>query len=936
MSQRFPRPPGRPHAHPNVHNPTTCKPHAGGQAGAIGGGPPGAPPSLNFWNSPERFLLAQIPVERRTLTELEYQAMGTIWRTAFMANTTSRAMRKWAQREAGGLLPLGRPYGFYARITPRSQMAGVGATDLRQLSPRDPWIVLVATIVHEAATGHEPLPSPGATAPPTGLDGLCQQDQLYLALGVNFRVFIYDLQRNTLTLAARDADEWFRYGAGDVARLYRSNRLGLNAPRATAVPEPALLRTLTKSDDVNELGRELRRRWQHTGIPLQTPGRLRQPWVILGSWQELENYEPFASAPHPPSLLTAVQRHIHQRLCCGWLFLGVVLPSRWLTIYCRHDTEAGTPQENPSVSADTGNDASSSARLSSSEHGAATRSGGPANAATTSPQHGGRQTGTGPGASNTAAGAGTGTGLSSGMAPSQTAGRGNGPAGHPAGAPLITHTANTQGHGVAPHNSSAATCAVSPPLSSSAGPTSAAGTAAGATSSGQRPTAADLLQQQQLQQLQQPPVRGTDGRPYAQALLVLDELGAVFGYCPQDGHLYPLADELSHLLRAGLLGLLTLGRVSAPPAEAALRLLPDLDREHWERPRWDALHLHPKASPWTQDPEKVFNFLTRQGRGDPVWNRWDFLMRDSEAVEIFIDELVVQRQAQLPEKYIGFYQIRKLPQELKRPKKNKHAHPLPMYDELTEPLSPQASLCNALRTDDESWCPQSTVHDELAWMDLDESRWEPGTSRTDDIKQRRLAKGTLRAGAEIDRPMPVVPAECHHQMFTAGGHQVIPLCGSEPEDDDEEHIYEEIPPRPPLPTPRTSLMSAGPKTPGGRPRPHTPPQKPPRSPQVPATPPRPSHKARAPPPPRTPQSPTSPGGYVRPPRPPPPRGDVQTEAQLCHKMGAMNLDHQYPQTPLRSPPPRPPNRGPPAPPPRNKKKQQQHPSHTHVPRHVRQ
>nr|QXV67932.1 tegument protein TRS1 [Panine betaherpesvirus 2] len=777
MSQRFPRPPGRPHAHPNVHNPTTCKPHAGGQAGAIGGGPPGAPPSLNFWNSPERFLLAQIPVERRTLTELEYQAMGTIWRTAFMANTTSRAMRKWAQREAGGLLPLGRPYGFYARITPRSQMAGVGATDLRQLSPRDPWIVLVATIVHEAATGHEPLPSPGATAPPTGLDGLCQQDQLYLALGVNFRVFIYDLQRNTLTLAARDADEWFRYGAGDVARLYRSNRLGLNAPRATAVPEPALLRTLTKSDDVNELGRELRRRWQHTGIPLQTPGRLRQPWVILGSWQELENYEPFASAPHPPSLLTAVQRHIHQRLCCGWLFLGVVLPSRWLTIYCRHDTEAGTPQENPSVSADTGNDASSSARLSSSEHGAATRSGGPANAATTSPQHGGRQTGTGPGASNTAAGAGTGTGLSSGMAPSQTAGRGNGPAGHPAGAPLITHTANTQGHGVAPHNSSAATCAVSPPLSSSAGPTSAAGTAAGATSSGQRPTAADLLQQQQLQQLQQPPVRGTDGRPYAQALLVLDELGAVFGYCPQDGHLYPLADELSHLLRAGLLGLLTLGRVSAPPAEAALRLLPDLDREHWERPRWDALHVHPRAPLWVRDGAGQLNFLLRPGRGESevlALAAKNQGLGDSIAVEDHLNDARRRADAQALGLDLAMILL-EAGGHLHKDKKGKKGRgkedepsakgKSSKYNRPSEPpLSHQASIGRALRRDDEDWRPSRPIADD-AWFDLDESIWVLGTSRKNDVVQRRWKKATIRCGLDIERPLPVPPKGCRPQSF---------------------------------------------------------------------------------------------------------------------------------------------------------------------------
>lgn len=105
---------------------------------------------------------------------------------------------------------------------------------------------------------------------------------------------------------------------------------GRGHPRATLLPQPALRQTLLRAEEATALGRELRRRWAGTTVALQTPGRRLQPMVLLGAWQELAQYEPFASAPHPASLLTAVRRHLNQRLCCGWLALGAVLPARWL------------------------------------------------------------------------------------------------------------------------------------------------------------------------------------------------------------------------------------------------------------------------------------------------------------------------------------------------------------------------------------------------------------------------------------------------------------------------------------------------------------------------------------------------------------------------------------------------------------------------------
>ncbi|AKI15246.1 tegument protein TRS1 [Human betaherpesvirus 5] len=687
-------------------------------------GPPGAPPSSgnnsNFWHGPERLLLSQIPVERQALTELEYQAMGAVWRAAFLANSTGRAMRKWSQRDAGTLLPLGRPYGFYARVTPRSQMNGVGATDLRQLSPRDAWIVLVATVVHEVDPAADPTVGDKAGHP----EGLCAQDGLYLALGAGFRVFVYDLANNTLILAARDADEWFRHGAGEVVRLYRCNRLGVGTPRATLLPQPALRQTLLRAEEATALGRELRRRWAGTTVALQTPGRRLQPMVLLGAWQELAQYEPFASAPHPASLLTAVRRHLNQRLCCGWLALGAVLPSRWLG--CAAGPATGTAAGTTAMATGT--------TLLAGASGTETEAAG----------------GDAPCAMAGAVGSAV-------PVPPQPYGASAG--GHAVCVP------NADAHTVVGADAAAAAAAAAPTVM--VGPTAMVGPAAMAG-----PAASDTV-------------------PRAMLVVLLDELGAVFGYCPLDGHVYPLAAELSHFLRAGVLGALALGRESAPAAEAARRLLPELDREQWERPRWDALHLHPRAALWAREPHGQLAFLLRPGRGEAevltlatkhpaiCANVEDYLQdarRRADAQALGLDLATVVMEA-------GGQMIHK---KTKKPKgkedeslmKGKHSR----YTRPTEPpLTPQASLGRALRRDDEDWKPPR-LPGEDSWYDLDETFWVLGSNRKNDVYQRRWKKTVLRCGLEIDRPMPTVPKGCRPQTFTHEGIQLMGGATQEPPD----------------------------------------------------------------------------------------------------------------------------------------------------------
>lgn len=769
-------------------------------------GPPGAPPgsgnNSNFWHGPERLLLSQIPVERQALTELEYQAMGAVWRAAFLANSTGRAMRKWSQRDAGTLLPLGRPYGFYARVTPRSQMNGVGATDLRQLSPRDAWIVLVATVVHEVDPAADPTVGDKAGHP----EGLCAQDGLYLALGAGFRVFVYDLANNTLILAARDADEWFRHGAGEVVRLYRCNRLGVGTPRATLLPQPALRQTLLRAEEATALGRELRRRWAGTTVALQTPGRRLQPMVLLGAWQELAQYEPFASAPHPASLLTAVRRHLNQRLCCGWLALGAVLPARWLG--CAAGPATGTAAGTTAMATGTTSLAGASDTETEAAGGDApcAIAGAVGSAVTLPPQ----------------------------------------PYGAAGGSAICAP--NADAHAVLGADATAAAAAAA------AAPTVMVGPAAMVAPTAMVGSAAS----------------GTV--PRVMLVVVLDELGAVFGYCPLDGHVYPLAAELSHFLRAGVLGALALGRESAPAAEAARRLLPELDREQWERPRWDALHLHPRAALWAREPHGQWEFMFREQRGDPISDPVAFRLSDARTLGLDLTTVMTERQSQLPEKYIGFYQIRKPPWLMEQPPPPSR-QTKPDAATMPPPLSAQASVSYALRYDDESWRPLSTVDDHKAWLDLDESHWVLGDSRPDDIKQRRLLKATQRRGAEIDRPMPVVPEECYDQRFTTEGHQVIPLCASEPEDDDEDPTYDELPSRPP--------------------QKHKPPDKPPRlcktGPGPPPLPPKQRHgstdgKVSAP------RQSEHHKRQTRPPRPPPPKFGDRTAAHLSQNMRDMYLD----------------------------------------------
>ncbi|AEV80535.1 tegument protein TRS1 [Cercopithecine betaherpesvirus 5] len=617
---------------------------------------PGAPPARELCTLPQRHLLAQIPAQRRALSRDEFLVMATCWSGAFMANTTARATRKWCQRETGQLLPLGRPAGFYAVITPRSEMRDVGATDLRQLSPTDDWIVLIACIVHETTAG------PGSQ--PT----ICRHEGLYLALGPHFRVFLLDFPRMTLHLVATDADEFWRYGCGDIPRLYLCTML----PPLTTHP-PHVTELLSRQyPNPSAAAAAISHGAAGQTVHLQTPGRAPQPWLVTTSWDELERWEPFCHWPCPTAIVAAVRSFIGDRLCCNFHLLGYVTTSHWLTSLTEwaaaRNNYFETRSRNPRVR--------------------------------------------GPPGTETAGDTAT-----------------------------VKRRPKTKGrHRGPPH-------AQPQPDAPKHEPS--------------RDTPHDP--QSEVDEEGRLLVKN----PMVTVLIILDDLGSVFGYCTQDGLLYPLADDLFHFQRVGLLGLFNLGRTVASAEQTAARILSDRDAAVWERPRADALYLWPRtgggAAGGPRDLPSQLAFLTRATR----WSSITCADSDKAGAATDTEDDLRARDAQ--------------------------ALGLPPNAGCNAPLSDLAQLSRALRFDWRYWRLASGPEEyedpgeddyfnELpyrTWAPTDYNpQWDPQTAfGPNTTVARRLSHHRARAGRPLRRPLPVQPADRgrgHFPLYSSDGVLVIP------------------------------------------------------------------------------------------------------------------------------------------------------------------
>ncbi|AAZ80748.1 rhTRS1 [macacine betaherpesvirus 3] len=623
---------------------------------------PGAPTTLTLPSLDTRTRLASIPPQQHALTKDEFLLMATAWADAFIANTTARATRKWCQRQTGQLLPLGRPANFYAVVTPRSHMRDVGATDLRQLSPTDDWIVLVATLVHEM--------SPSPQDPPT----LCRHEGLFLAIGCHFRVFLFDLPRHTLHLAATDADDFFRHGIGDLPRVYACPTL---PPLTVHPPEPVELLSRTwpnAAAAAAAIG--------HTAagqtICLQTPGRPPQPCLLTTCWEEVERWQPFCKWPHAGSIVAAVRNFISERLCCAFHLLGIVTTHPWLEYLSEWAAARAnwfdTRSRNPSR-----------------EH---TR--------------------------------------------------------------LAAYQGSTVKRRPKPNKHSRHNAPASDvPPAATPGPAAAA---AAATVTHSPKCHAELKSDERAEV-------DDDGRlleknPLAVMLIIIDELGVVYGYCTYDGLVYPLAEDLSHFLRVGLLAALTAGYAAASPDQAAVRLLPDQDPYVWERPRPDALYLWPRPSGGPRDLASQFAFLTRPGRWRLDTETSTCQSRDEDGWRV--------RDAQ----------ALALPAEAGQ-------EPIPQ--------SHQALVSRALRFDLRYWkLPSGPEEDEdpgeddsftllpyRTWAVGDYNpHWDPQSVRgPNTVMQRRICNHRARANRPFRRPLPIQPRDRDPSVFpkySSDGVLIVP------------------------------------------------------------------------------------------------------------------------------------------------------------------
>ncbi|AKI29739.1 tegument protein TRS1 [Mandrillus leucophaeus cytomegalovirus] len=612
---------------------------------------PGAPTAHAPCTAAQRQLLNQVPSQRRALTREEYLLLASSWSGCFLANTTPRATRRWCQREHGQVLPLGRPCGYYAVVTPRAQMRDVGATDLRQLSPTDDWIVLIATIVHELYSDPSQQPT------------LCHHEGLFLAVAARFRVFLFDLPRMTLHLVAADADEFFRYGCGDVCRMYVCSVL----PPLTTQPS-----------DVTEL---LLRSWpspaaaaaaiNHTAggqtVQLETPGRPPQPWLLTTCWEELERWDPFRCWPYPAHIVAAVRNYIIDRLCCTCHLLGVVTTSAWM-----HTVKEWSAARNNYY---------------------ATRSRGPG-------------------------------------------GRGS--------ATVDTATVKRR---------------PKPSKNRHRGP-SAQQPEAGSTAAAETTATPNKVPAKQCEVDEDGLLVAT--HPMAMVIIIMDELGSIFGYCPQDGLIYPLAEDLAHFLRVGLLGVLTIGRTAATDEQAAARMIADRDPQVWERPRADALYLWPRTGGGPHDLPSILAFLTRPGRwrqpmggegytpqtASPDEDGWR--ARDAQALGLPPNsgcDAALSDQAQLSlalRRDYRYWRLSSAPEEDENPGEDGHFNELPYSTWAPTDYNPQ-------------WNPQTA--------------FGPNTTTA-----RRLSHYRARAGRPHRRPLPVQPNDrdpSHFPMYATDGELVV-------------------------------------------------------------------------------------------------------------------------------------------------------------------
>ncbi|QQL09774.1 Ba230 [Baboon cytomegalovirus] len=632
-----------------MHNP----PHA-----------PGAPTAQAPCTAAQQQLLAQVPAQRHALTRDEFLVMASAWSGCFLANTTPRATRRWCQRESGQLLPLGKPCNYYALVTPRAQMRDVGATDLRQLSPTDDWIVLIATIVHEVCS------EPGQQ--PT----LCHHEGLFMAVATRFRVFLFDLPRMTLHLVAADADEFFRYGFGDCCRMYVCSVL----PPLTTQP-PDVVELLTRSWPTPAAAAAA---INHTAggqtVHLETPGRLTQPWLLTTCWEELERWDPFRKWPHPASIVAAVRNYIIQRLCCTCHLLGVVTTGPWL-----HTVKEWSAAKNNYY---------------------ATRSRGPGGGVGRRPPD--------------VQGVETATVK---RRPKSHKGRHGGPG--------------------AQHQQQ---------------PQAAAATAQKSPTNAAQAKKSEVDEDGLL----------TASHPMIMVIIVMDELGSIFGYCTQDGLIYPLAEDLSHFLRVGILGALNIGRIATTDEQAATRLIADRDPLVWERPRADALYLWPRSGGGPHDLPSQLSFLMRPGR----WRSQPIGECGGE----------------------GYQQQTFSPDEDGWRARDAQALGLPPNAGCDTSLSDQAQLSVALRYDHRYWRLGSAPEEDenpgedghfnelpyTTWAPTDYNpQWNhppPTAFGANAIVARRMSHHHSRAGRPHRRPLPVQPSDrdpSHFPMYTTEGDLVV-------------------------------------------------------------------------------------------------------------------------------------------------------------------